>query len=351
MLRARSRAKASSTALQECVLLLTKPRLWKGKVEVLKAATQLASKWAAAEASKDNEADGKALFGWSEHGKPCPWLPLAIAPGDFVDDLCAGDGWFSKTKVESDSSPEEPGGTPLFDGKDDDANDDQAQIDFEHCDDILEETEDAQPTDDVRAGETTHSAVTFTGFCRFLIDQAVPSSRSQTATASEELLPYRTTAFRCFRDLVNSLPPACAEQRIEVYKRLSPTLLQIFGQGSFDKDVDKREPPVLTAGAINCIEALFWDGIGSSADDDAVDCADPNELTGILKEAGGKLQPAWTVREAAAQCLAQLALKCNDESIRRHIVVSQMVDSARQALTDRKFWRVRYVLYCCCCRH
>jgi hypothetical protein len=332
MLRARCRAEASNLALLECVKLLTKPRLWSGKVEVLKAATQLASKWAAAEASKENEADEKALYGWSEHGKPCPWRPLVIAPGEFAGDLCAGDGWFSKTKVEDDSPPDESGGTPLTVGNDEEANGEQARIDFDNCDDA----DDIDDSDIIHIDETTHNAVTFTGFCRFLIDQAVPSSKSQTT--SEDLLPYQTTAFRCFREFVNSLPPASKELRIEIFKCLSPTLLQRFGQGSFDKNVDKRDPPVLTAGAISCIEACFWDGIGSPGDD-----ADVNELTAILKEAGGKLQPAWTVREAAAQCIAQLALKCNDECIRRHALVSQMVDAARQALTDRKFWRVRYV--------
>jgi proteasome component ECM29 len=338
MLRARSRAEASNLALQECIQLLTKPRLWTGKSEVLKAATQLAAKWAAAEASKDNKADEKFLFGWNEDSTPCPWRPLAISPGDFLDDLCAGDGWFSKAKLEVESE-DEPGGTP---SKEDDTNedDDLVHIDFEQCDKILDETEDTNEMDTAPMNETTHSVVTFTGICRFLIEQAVPSPRNQTENVSEELLPYRTTAFRCFGDLLHSLPQVCVTQRMEVFRRVSPSLFQILEQGSFDKEVDKHVPPVLTAGAINCVAACLWDGIGSS--DDNIDNSDPNELTAILKRAGGKMQPAWTVREAAAQCIAQLALKCNDESIRRHVVVTQMVDSAAQALTDRKFWRVRY---------
>jgi len=50
LLRARMRARACNTALEECIKLVTKPRLWAGKAEVLKATIQLASKWAAAEA-------------------------------------------------------------------------------------------------------------------------------------------------------------------------------------------------------------------------------------------------------------------------------------------------------------
>lgn len=337
MLRARNRAEASSVALLECVEVLTKPRLWSGKSEALKAATQLASKWAAAETSGENEE--KFLFGWIEPTKPCPWRPLLIAPGDFIDDLFAGDGWFTKSEVVDDSLGEEAGRTPITDSNGECANDDIAQIDFEQGDIILEESDEAKTTPVINAAP--HHVVTFTGLCRLIIDQALPSSRSQTKTASDELLPYRTTAFRCVRDLMNSLPPSSATLRIDIYRRFSPAFLQIIRPHSFDKKVDKREPPVLTASAINCIEACFWEGIGAS--DDAGENSDPSELTSIFKEAVGNLQPAWTVREAAAQCIAQLALKCNDESIRRHVVVSLMVDAAKQALSDRKFWRVRYV--------
>lgn len=342
--RARIRAEASNLALQECLHLLKKPRLWIGKPEVLKAATQVASKWAAGEASYENETSEQELYGWSEHGTRCQWRPLTISPGDFVDDLCAGDNWFIKAKVEENSSGEEPGGTVLNNDDNDvqnDENGDQAQIDFEQCDEILEEAEEAKEMDASLMDETPHSAVTFTGLCRFLIDQAVPPPRYQTGTALDELLMYRTTAFRCFRDVINSLPSECVKQRIDIYTHVSPILLERIGPRSFQNDVDKREPPVLTAGAINCVEACLWEGIGSS--DYNVDSSDPNELTSILKEVGGKMQPAWTVREAAAQCMAQLALKCNAESIRRNVVVTQMVDSARQALSDTKFWRVRYI--------
>jgi hypothetical protein len=113
----------------------------------------------------------------------------------------------------------------------------------------------------------------------------------------------------------------------------------MFDGESLNIEVDKREPPVLVAGAIGCLSSCFWEGMGSS--DKAVRNVNPKWLTSILKEAGGKLQPAWTVREASALGIAQLASKCNDESIRQHSIVSQMVEAARQSLTDRKFWRVR----------
>ena len=128
-----------------------------------------------------------------------------------------------------------------------------------------------------------------------------------------------------------------------MYKHLSEHFFRFLVQDITDKEVTKHNPPVLIAGAINCLEALLWNGI--SILDEFVShtgMKDHNLIT-LLKEVGGSTQPAWTVREAAALCIAQFALLCNDQSIQINSVITHMVDSARQALSDRKYWKVRYV--------
>ena len=79
--------------------------------------------------------------------------------------------------------------------------------------------------------------------------------------------------------------------------------------------------------------------MGASTED--VEHADPRKLVAVLKELAGKAQPAWTVREAAALCCAQLALLCHHDCLRNHGMISQLVEIALYNLNDRKYWRVR----------
>jgi len=335
MQRARCRAESSNIALQECLVLATKPRLWTGKADVLNAVVKLASTWVAASASQD--IDEKILFGWSDSERPCPWRPLTISPGEFREDLFAGDRFFL---AGEELEVEENGGT-LLPEMDTDENE-EGKIEFDDTDDNGNvATEDDEPTDidSVGVGERSYSVPTFTGLSRFLCRQAMLSSNTDSQLLSDDLLPYRAAAFRCFRDLLNSLPTECTKQRIEIFETVSPSLMEMFGRERSEMDIDKRPKPVLVAAAIDCMRASLWDGIGAS--DSTVNNADPKELISILKEAGGKTQPAWTVREAAALCCAQLALQSHDECIRQHAAVSLLVETAKFALTDRKFWRVR----------
>ena len=328
MKRARYRAEASNMALRECLLLVTKPRLWTGKADVLNAVVKLASKWTTALTAQD--VDERSLLGWSDTERPCPWRPLTITPGEFRDDLFAGDRWFL---TGEELEVEENAGTPLPEMDEDDS--DEGKIAFEDADaedSAIQAAEDEEPigVGSVIVDERTASVPTFTGLSRFLCDQAMLLANKDSQLLSDDLLPYRVAAFRCFRDLQNSLRE-CTKQRIEIFDIVSPSLLQMFGRESLEIDIDKRPKPVLVAAAIDCMRACFWNGFN----------VDPKGLILILKEAGGKTQPAWTVREASALCCAQLALKSHDDCIRQHAVVSHLVEMAKSALTDRKFWRVR----------
>jgi proteasome component ECM29 len=345
--RARVRAEASALALRECIYLLVKPRLWSGKVEVMKAAALIVSKWTAAIASNDS------LFGWNDNEHSCPYYPFVIVRDvSDINDLFAGDGWFTRSSAESDFLLEGVSRSPLR----------EDSIETDQCEDLIEadqlvfrsnlsfendygdEVETTVETKTDESGQSRTADLSFAGLCRFLIDQAIPQQKDVSAASSTDLLlPYRNSAFRCFRDVISSLPPECLDQRIVIFKCLSPALVATFGRSNQDAALSARESPVLVAAAINCFESCLWAGIGSPQDH--VVHTDVHELTKLLQEVGGTLQPAWTVREAAVKYVAQLALKCCDDSIRRPVVVSEMIAVARTALADRKFWRVRFVWF------
>jgi proteasome component ECM29 len=331
MARARHRAQASHTALHECLRVVMKPRLWTGKSQVLKATVKLASKWASG--SVDGDVDETILFGWDGEASTCPWRPLIVSPGQFGNDLFAGDKWFLNTSME-----DEPSGDQADDGVPDamevDEKDD-SPINFEECDTILGDDDQNDSADD--SSDDLSEVVTFTGLCRLLINHALQSTQSMSAL---EELPYRAASFHGFRDLLNCLPPGgeSVMQRMEIYGETSAKLFGIFSSPGLEES-EKKEPPVLVAGAINSLAACFWEGIGS--EDTSIDNANALELATTLKELGGSKQPAWTVREASANCTAELASKCHADVLRQANLVSTMVTCAAHALNDRKFWKVR----------
>jgi proteasome component ECM29 len=332
--RARKRAEATNLVLRECTRLLIKPRLWTGKAEVVKTTVKIASKWVSAIVSNQN----LVLTLGYQAGGLCPWRPLAIDASMSSDDLFDGDGWFAKEGLSDDMSPEDQAETPFAD-KDDEVAEDRDKINFEECDKALgERAESPDAVEPEISGRV--DVVTFNGLCRFLYEQGNPLVGKNTSTSSEELLPYRAASFSGLRDLLHSLPSNNTTHRVPIFELIAPSLLHFFDK-SAGKEIDKLLPPVLVAGAIDCLGACVWKDIGSS-NDSTIPNSDPKQLVSILNEAGGKMQPAWTVREAAAQCIADIALKCSLESIRQHVVLTQMVEFARHALTDRKFWRVRY---------
>ena len=129
--RSRHRAQASRTALNECLRVLVKPRLWTGKSQVLKAVVNLASKWVSG--SADGDVDEMVLFGWDGEGSACPWKPLIVTPGQFGNDLFAGDSWFLNISIEESGEQVDE---VVSDAMDIDEKN-EAPIDFEECDKIL----------------------------------------------------------------------------------------------------------------------------------------------------------------------------------------------------------------------
>jgi len=334
-LRARRRSQASSQALHACLEVLVKPRLWTGKSSVLQATVTLASAWVGAQL--DHDFDEYTLFGWDGKSGSCPWMPLSMQFGSH--DLFTGDKWFLSIDNGNESFSEDEYSIAEAAKMEVEDVGSTAHINFEACDKELGEEEQlSSPAMDIQ--EDGPSTVVFLGLCRLLINEAL-SRRSSTL---DELLPYRTAAFRGFRDLVGSLPQKHVTERIEIFRETSSKLISMFQSGRpvcSDKD---KEPPVMVAAAMDCLSACFWEGFGSKVET-IIEIADVLELATQLNAAGGKLQPAWTVREAATLCNSHLAAKCHIDVLRQYRFVRSMIECASFALKDRKFWRVRYVNY------
>jgi proteasome component ECM29 len=340
LLRAKNRACASQVAITQCIRVLVKPRLWDGKSELLKAVALLTSKWLVATVSDDGESYGEDTI--DDFLASLPWWPVVISRKGNETDLCVNDGWFTQNNISDGPDKVEPS---------DNAKDvivsyevrvnNERSINFQQCDELLgadEVEEFASETDTKHEKIDMGSVVTLKGLSRFLIEQAIPPPTSQRSTIDADvLLVYRTTAFSCFKNIMDAIPKSYKSTRTDLYRIFSLSLLSMISHPASDKDVEQRSPPVLISGSINCIESLLWEGIGISNTNDC----DVSNLIATMKEVGGAKQPAWTVRAAAAQCIGHIIRLCDDETIQHYMVVSNVVDTARQALTDRRFWKVR----------
>jgi hypothetical protein len=344
--RARRRARASSSALIALVNILSGSRLWSGKGEVVKATVKLASNWVAAAA--DSEIDEYALFGVDASDGPCEWKPITVSPGQFENDLFVGDSWFVENeKVEMEEDTQELNGSSK--AMEVDEGSDEVKIDFEECDKLLERENQVVSNDDDAMIEEKSGIVTFSGLCRALLNQAFPlSARSMMSVSEDEILPYRAAALQAFAELVTSLGSFSTSnsQKRQVYLLISPNLIRVFDterRFQLEKQTTE-ESPLVVARSIACLSAAFWDGIGQEESTLEVPTSNVLDLTSVLQTCGGSGQPAWTVREAAALGCANLASECHSDALRNHTTISTMVDCVSQALKDRKFWRVRYVI-------
>ena len=344
--RARRRAKASSSALIALVSILSGSRLWSGKAEVVKATVKVASNWVAAAA--DSEIDDYTLFGVDASDGPCEWKPITVSPGQFENDLFVGDSWFVEDeKVEMEEDTEELNGSSK--AMEVDEVSDEVKIDFEEGDKLLDGENQVSSNDDDAMIEEKSSIVTFSGLCRALLNQAFPlSARSMMSVSEDEVLPYRAVALQAFAELVTSLGSFSTSnsQKQQVFILLSPNLIRVFDterRFKLEKQT-KEESPLVVARSIDCLSATFWDGMGQEESLLEVPTSNVLDLMSVLQTCGGSGQSAWTVREAAALGCANLASECHTDALRNHTTVSTMVDCVSQALKDRKFWRVRYVV-------
>jgi hypothetical protein len=326
---------AANAALNSCLKLLMKPKLWTGKSAVAKATVDIAAKWATLEPVP-------AFPGWDKR-TVCPWLPIDLSVTEGSADLFVGDRFFDGVDVveaETDESAHQ-------EGRETEAEIDEADapIDFSEGDKFLSEQDTDCEDSEMREGEKV-SVVSFMGISRFLLEQALPPTRKMLETNSQdEALPYRAAALQGLEDLMKTLQSSRREGSFILLKALysnsiSRLLAVIDSESIVIETVEfvKDEAPLIVARALSCLAASIFEGIGSS------ELAEQNALllARILQNAGGAKQGAWTVREAAASCASNLARLCNSQSLRRHELPAVFLECAKNALKDRKFWRVRF---------
>lgn len=343
--RARRRAEASHKALNKSLQLLTGPRLFTGKGEVLKSAVLIASKWASA--STDDSLSGEDVFGWEKTDEPCPWQPVLVEPENF-NDLFVGDSWFRQTHETAECDPEDKLVLPLSDeAMDIDTSEAKGKLDIEEDDGDEGDIHESDVEEQIRLEARV---VSFAGLARFLADQAMPSHVSRNVADSDEFLPYRVAAFKGLHDLIASLVDSSHKgdaMKRELYTRVSPKLVslcdfdsRLVSEAATSK-TKTEEAPVIVARAIDCLTVSFWHGIGWDGDIIKTGTSSVLELARFLV-LFGKKQPAWTVREASWLCLASLASTCHQNALREHTLVSIFIEGAVDSFKDRKFWRVRF---------
>jgi len=319
-------------------------RLWTGKSEVIVSTVSIIGKWSAVKV--ETGVDKRILFGWEEEGETCPWQPIRVS-GDFSDDLFVGDGWFKEKHTESENIDTEKLAQAPSDAMEVDVPEAEHKLDFEECDNVMTDNEEDNPEgadDGQEAVAQGSSVLTFAGINRFLLDQAIPSDVSRNVAESMEFLPYRLEALKGVRALMESSGNNNLQKRA-IFKAMAPRVIslidcdKIFGIDRSESET--KDPPVVTARAIDCLAAFFWHGMGSISDLEEMPFCNILNLAQLLSTAGGGKQPAWTVREAAWRCAASLASHCHSCTLRDHKVVSILVEGAFQAQKDRKFWKVR----------
>lgn len=290
------RAKHCRLALERCVFLVRKPRLWTGKVDAITATSKIAGTWA-------------AIFG-DEHDSS---TTITFSSGA-IDDLFQGDKWFLVSGNESE-------------GEDIEKPEPKETTD-EDEEDIESDVEKLQPS-----SQFSGEVLTFTGLCRLLLDFAIQNSSKSDTDKNTESLPFRKACFDNLHYLLSKLPSSDkAEIRTTAFKFISPRLISFIGEQQ-----TTQQPPVLTAAAIACFESVLYDGFGTKNNNDS----NILSLVELIITAGGEKQAAWTVRESSAKCLARIAALCSAECFRTYDFTCKIVDSASFMLTDKKFWRVR----------
>jgi hypothetical protein len=329
--------------------LLAGTRLWSGKSDVVRATVKVATNWSAA--LVEGAGDESALLGTSDGART--WKPITVSPNEYDNDLFIGDAWFGRSQNEVDfeegrqtiESSEDSMDVDNTDMDIDKESSNETTIHFEEDTLLDDENPPTATIDDAARVEEKSLILTYTGLCRLLLIQAFPTARALLSVSEDEVLPYRATVLQSLTDLLKCLHDSVASnaQKKYIFQLLSGKLISVFDTQDTlnDGKTAAGEPPLIVARSIDCFAACFWKGFGG---DESVNPEHSNTL-GLSKKFlrnCGQEQPAWTVREAAALGCASLASNSHSFSLRKHEVISTMVDCVSQALRDRKFWKVRY---------
>eukprot|EP00978_Attheya_sp_CCMP212_P004710 scaffold10348_cov54-Attheya_sp.AAC.3 len=320
ILRARSRAQASSSIIIASVKVIVKSRIWAGKSDVVKAAVGVVAKWVAT--SKDFK-DNSGYLGWdvSNEGSNhcCPWTPVSKQNNEW-NDLFIGDNWFSSDMMDvsdTDSPNEEKKIQEDLSNVELTSEKDDAALNFEDADKMLSEeppkSEDESGLATKVSENSSPEILTLSGLCRALLVQA-----TSTSSTDDEALPYKAAALQGLSDLLNAAAGSSEDDVDDLrylYTMISPTLLSMISNvdspSSTNGQSVKKQPPLLIARSFNCLASAMFDGIGVQSEEGGTleETENIPKLLSILNEGCGGKQPAWTVREASAMAAAALASK------------------------------------------
>lgn len=320
--RARKRAHASSIALNALVELVARSRLWTGKKDVVRAAVKIAQRWMPFAPDSPEEA---SFFGDANRVRPIVYGNAYASQTD----LFVGDRWFENDAMEDEEEKEK--------------EEDQLEASKMVLDEEESTVEQAIEADPV--SETKRLSVS--GLCRLLLRQGFPlSKRATSAGADDEMLPFRAEVFQSLFLLLKSSPLAGVQDiqmRKTIFTFLGPPLLSTFG------DKETKESPLIVARCFDCFSASFWrpmnfedslqmEGKQSSS---AKENLSTQLSRVLLHNADLTKQPAWTVREASTNCASRMAETASTETLRSRQGISTLIDVAKLALRDQRFWRVR----------
>ena len=331
--RDKRRSKSACMALKSCVEVLVKPRVWNGKIEVLKTTVKIATIWASID-------DFSPVFHGVSGREACPWLPIVMGQRSKSNDLFEGDNFFEK---HSQDAAINEGNTDTTNQEIDADNKGESVLDFSEGDRLLAETN--PDSSEEASGESEPVTVSFIGLCRALVNQALPQPNSKALTLwQDEMLPFKAAALEGAANLLKAVQvtknPRSSELLEELFLLLGPDLLAFIDSEGLLIDQSQHlrcQPPLIMARATECFSALIWEGIGESGASNQ----DVNKIAKVFENVGGDKQGAWTVREAALHGTANLASMCPVITLRNHQLLSRIVTFASTALQDRKFWRVR----------
>jgi proteasome component ECM29 len=342
--RAKRRAQHCNIAIGASVQLLKKPRLWVGKSTSVTESVRIISSWIPAMADQQDEASQLA---WEGDAGDCPWRVLT---GVSTDDILIGDRFFDASKMDVDNGEVEEEQQTAKESTEPDASkmevDDSVVMEDEAPEESTEldaddngnadldvmETDMARKSSSGRPREEDGQLATlsFPGFCRFLVEEALPMTISPSLSLSDEYLPYRTAALRGVRYLLTVLPQTSVALRGLIFDLIEQRLRSVI---ALESTKDKKVPPVLVAASMECIAACLWNDFPLTR---------AEQLSIQLQTTGGKGQSAWTIREAAALALSQLVLCSETGFLRKPSILSNMISVVTWTWEDRKFWRVRH---------
>ena len=188
--------------------------------------------------------------------------------------------------------------------------------------------------------------VTFSGLSRLLLHQGIERSIGNTNNTfySVDSLSYRVASLHSLSLLLNSHNNSADLNFL--FSNVAPSLCrvitghdEVFADKSIQTMVnDSKIPPLIAAKAIICLGSLIWEGLKY---DTQLDYTNVGSLIKLLSRNCGVIQPAWTVREAAANAVSKVANFADWGELSKISHLNGLIDCSECCIKDKRFAKVR----------